>query len=211
MQISVLGNRHYLINHIEAKFPNLIIRHIQNASEILEEDDLTFCLGYYKLIKPKYFNKPRLGVYVMHASDLPKGRGWAPINWALIEGADMIYITSFKADAGCDTGPYHLKTCCKIQITDTIVTVYQQVESEIVKHLTSIIKSVINTDGVVLYPQIGEPTINPRRRPEHSELDLNKTLEEQWNLIRACHNEDYPAFFRLGDKKIYLRYEVVDE
>ena len=95
IQISVLGKRRYLVDQLEAIFPSqLKIRHIEKPSEISQDDDLTFCLSYYRLIKPPYFNWPKHGTFVAHASDLPKGRGWAPVNWALIHGEERVVVLS---------------------------------------------------------------------------------------------------------------------
>ena len=49
-------------------------------------------------------------------------------------------------------------------------------------------------------PQEGEESFYPRRTPKDSELDVNKTILEQFNLLRAVDNERYPAFFQVGGK-----------
>ena len=237
MQVAALGNRSHILtnNHVLNCFSKLDLTlkdirylspcphmplstpsHMLHKSykphkELSEEDDIAFCLGYYKLIPPKYFNKPKHGTFVLHATDLPKGRGWAPINWALIRGDDRIHITSFKIDEGCDTGLYHKKSSCPIEPMDTFESAYKKVEEEFAKHVASIITELSETGSITLHEQVGEPTSNPRRRPEDSELDPHKTIAEQWNLLRATDNNEYPAFFKLNGKKVILTYEVEDE
>ncbi len=57
------------------------------------------------------------------------------------------------------------------------------VDEEIKDHIVSIITELHKTGTITLHKQVGEPTWNPRRRPEDSELDPNKTLAEQWNIL----------------------------
>lgn len=212
MKIAVLGKKSYLVSILELGLSGTdVVYVLENPKDLTEEYDVAFFLSYYKLVKSKHFNKPKHGSFVIHATDLPKGRGWAPVNWALINNEEQITVTSFKVDEGCDTGPYHLKTQVPIDITDTIDTAYEKVEDNMRIHLKSIIDDIRLENKVSLTEQSGEPTWNPRRRPEDSELDIDKPLSELWPLIRACHNEDYPAFFKLNGKKVYLKHEVVDE
>ena len=216
-QISVIGHAKHITNNLinnyqikllEDKYGEIEIRWIDKPSQISSDDLMCICLRYYKLIKPKYFNRPKHGTFVIHASDLPKGRGWAPVNWAIINGESEIISTSFKIDEGCDTGPYHLKTRIPLLPTDTIVTAYEKVEKDFLTHLISLITEALTQNKITLYPQEGQPTIYPRRTADDSELDINKTIAEQWNLLRACHNQDYPAFFKIHNKKIIITYEI---
>ncbi len=55
------------------------------------------------------------------------------------------------------------------------------------------------------HAQEGERIYYPRRTPHDSELDINKTIAEQWNLIRACDNEAYPSFFIINGNKYTLK------
>jgi methionyl-tRNA formyltransferase len=53
--------------------------------------------------------------------------------------------------------------------------------------------------------QSGEETFYPRRRQKENELDINKTIAEQFNLLRVVDNERYPAHFFINDKKYILK------
>jgi methionyl-tRNA formyltransferase len=56
-------------------------------------------------------------------------------------------------------------------------------------------------------PQNGEPSYYPRRGPEDSELDPDKTLAEQFEVLRVVDNEVYPAFFEMRGQRYQLRIE----
>ena len=53
--------------------------------------------------------------------------------------------------------------------------------------------------------QEGEETFYNRRNSKDAELDINKTIKEQFNLLRISDNERYPAFFKIEGKKYSLK------
>ena len=57
--------------------------------------------------------------------------------------------------------------------------------------------------------QRGEETFYKKRTPKDSELDINKTIKEQFNLLRIVDNEKYPAFFKFKNKIYTLKIESV--
>ena len=59
--------------------------------------------------------------------------------------------------------------------------------------------------------QTGLTTFYSRRGPEDSKLDINKTISEQFNLMRVCNNEKYPAFFIKDGVKYLLKIEKSNE
>ena len=61
---------------------------------------------------------------------------------------------------------------------------------------------------IVLREQSGKPSYHKKRTKENSELNPDIPLKDLWDEIRICDNENYPAFFVIGDTKIILRYEV---
>ncbi|WP_252365672.1 hypothetical protein [Campylobacter jejuni] len=52
---------------------------------------------------------------------------------------------------------------------------------------------------------MGKESFYPKRSPKDSELDINKSLNEQFNLLRIASNEDFPAFFYKDGKKFILK------
>ena len=211
MLVGALGNRSYLVGKAVEGIPGVTVEYLKKQKEFSERFDVILCVGYYRIIRKKNFDKPKHGTFVLHGSDLPLGRGWAPINWALANQDSHLYVTSFQVDEGCDTGLYFMKTKRPLEDIDTLGSAFVKVEEMCVEHLRGIVVALASGEKMALHEQVGEPTWNERRRPEDSELDLKKPLKELWPLIRACNNDDYPAFFKLDGKRVNLRYEVVDE
>lgn len=71
--------------------------------------DAIVIVGYGKIIPQNIIDLPRYGCINLHASLLPKYRGAAPINWAIVRGESVTGVTTMRIDAGLDTGDILLK------------------------------------------------------------------------------------------------------
>jgi methionyl-tRNA formyltransferase len=71
--------------------------------------DAVVIIAYGQIISPRLIEIPRLGWINLHASLLPKFRGAAPINWAILNGEERTGLTTMQIDAGLDTGPMLLQ------------------------------------------------------------------------------------------------------
>ena len=71
-------------------------------------------------------------------------------------------------------------------------------------------KCIDDYDSIKGIPQDGEDTFYLRRRKKHNELDPNKTISEQFNLLRIVDNERYPDFFNLHGKEYILKISKND-
>lgn len=143
---------------------------------------------------------------VVHGSDLPKGRGWAPMAWQLLEGKNRIPVTLFEAAAAVDAGPIYLQEWITLNGTE-LNHEWRRLQSEAINRLC--------VQWVGEYPavlnkarrQSGEPSFYPRRKPEHSQLDVTKTIADQFDLLRVVDNERYPAYFDMRGKRYRIRIE----
>src|SRR5581483_2055125 len=83
------------------------------------EPDLIAVAAFGRILPPVILEMPPLGCINVHASLLPKYRGAAPIQWALIQGERETGITTMLMDAGMDTGPILLQERVLIEPEDT--------------------------------------------------------------------------------------------
>jgi methionyl-tRNA formyltransferase len=67
--------------------------------------EIALVMAYGRILPPAVLGAPRLGCVNLHASILPRYRGAAPINWAIVSGETETGISLMQMDAGCDTGP----------------------------------------------------------------------------------------------------------
>lgn len=144
-------------------------------------------------------------VLVLHASDLPKGRGWSPHIWEIAQGAESIVLTLLEAQDPVDSGAIWQKLHIPIPkdaLFDEINELLFQAEEKMLDF------AVENFDNIQPVQQLEEgASYYPRRTPEHSRVDPAKSIEQQFDLLRVCDPNRFPAFFELRG----VRYKIVLE
>jgi methionyl-tRNA formyltransferase len=83
------------------------------------EADAGIVVAYGRILPPAYLNAPRRGCINVHFSLLPKLRGAAPVNWAIVRGARVTGVTTMQMDEGLDTGAILLQREAEIGETET--------------------------------------------------------------------------------------------
>ena len=140
---------------------------------------------------------------VVHESDLPRGQGWSPMTWQILEGASCIPISLFEAVADLDAGPIHLQTSINLNGTE-LVNEWRQLQAEATINLCLQWVDRYRELIEAAHPQTGEPSHYRRRRPADSQLDPERTLAEQFELLRVVDNDRYPAFFEWRGRRYGL-------
>lgn len=87
-----------------------------------ESIDLAVVLAYGRLLPADVLEAPRLGCVNLHASLLPRHRGAAPLNWAILSGDEQTGVTLMRMDVGLDTGPMMATRVIPIQPRETAGT-----------------------------------------------------------------------------------------
>ncbi|MDR0606705.1 MAG: hypothetical protein LBG80_20740 [Bacteroidales bacterium] len=180
------------------------VQWIHEATELCN-GDICFIISFDKILKKEYLNKHQHNI-VVHESNLPKGKGMSPLTWQILEGENRIPITLCEADEQVDAG--------KIYIQDYLIFRGDELIDEL-RHKQAIKTCDMCLDFIRSYPkiidvgreQIGESTFYRRRYPTDSKLDIDKTIREQFNLLRIVDNEKYPAFFEIADHRYVLKIE----
>ena len=133
---------------------------------------------------------------------MPTGKGWSPVSWQILEGKNKIPVTLFEADAEIDAGPIYAKKYIELSGTELIEEIRNK-QGKITQDL--ILEFIDNFPSNRSEEQKGKESFYRRRGPADSELDPERSLEEQFNLLRICDNERYPAFFYINSKKYFLK------
>ena len=179
-----------------------------NASEA-EPADFCFCLSCSQIL-PDSVRSQFKNTLVVHESDLPIGRGWAPMTWQILAGSKRIPVTVLEAAAAVDAGPIYLQDWIDLDGTE-LNPEWRKLQAAATLRLC--------TEWMRNYPavlggardQVGVPSFYTRRLPEHSQLDISKTLIEQFDLLRVVDNKNYPAFFEVDGKRFTLQINASDE
>lgn len=201
----------WLIPRIE-KFAKTIaekghnIQVVFSVKEILI-GDLAFFLSLQEIVSRDLLQRNKNNL-VVHQSALPKGKGMSPLAWQIIEGKNEIPITLFEAVEALDAGQIYFQKNIHFDGTELLEELREKQADAIFRLCTKFIDSYpeIVKDA---REQIGEESFYSKRTPLDSELDINKSISEQFNLLRTVDNERYPAFFTYRNCKYYLLIEKV--
>jgi methionyl-tRNA formyltransferase len=193
---------------LESKLSTLgyFVLFIRESNEI-GEGWINFMLGCTKIIGLDLLKRNQHNL-VVHESDLPQGRGFAPMSWQIIEGKNVIPICLIEASAEVDSGLIWIKDKIKLKGTE-LCKDWRDLQGR--KTVDLCYRFVEDYENLKPYPQIGESSFYERRKSENSRLDIKKSIEEQFNLLRIVDNERYPAFFELAGKRYILKIEKADE
>ena len=181
-------NKKYKFNFIESinKFKNY---------------DLTFILGYTKIIKQQNLEKNKLNL-VVHESNLPKGKGFAPVQNQILSGKNKIPICIFQANVKVDSGKIFEKDFFNVKDT----SLYQEIREQQGIATKKIIKKFLNKYPKIKgYKQKGKSTFFKKRNKLSSEINIMRSIKSQFNLLRIVNNSEWPAFFKYKGKKFYIK------
>ncbi len=167
----------------------------------VEKGDILCLLSCEKIFKNLELNSCNL---VVHESDLPKGKGWSPLTWQILEGKNEIPITLFEATHKIDAGKIYAKEFISLKGHELLPEIKQKQGDLTIELILNYLKNYHTVKGL---EQVGEETFYARRTSKDSELDINKTISEQFNLLRVSDNKRYPAYFVLNGIKYLLKIE----
>ncbi|MBK7630465.1 MAG: methionyl-tRNA formyltransferase [Ignavibacteriales bacterium] len=170
-----------------------------------------FVVVAFRILPKEVFEVPKYGSFNLHGSYLPKYRGAAPIQWALINGDEETGLTTFRLAEKVDTGNIYLQEKVKINPDDNFETLHDRMSllgAELVFKTVNLIES----GNVELYQQddsLASPS--PKITKEICSIDWTKTAEEIHNLVRGLSPHPV-AFFNYNNKviKIY-KTEIVHD
>ncbi len=169
--------------------------------KISSKYEVVFILSYFNKIEMKYLGRHKHNL-VVHASGLPRGKGWAPLFWQILEGKNKIPIVLFEANETIDGGIIYLKDNM-IFNGDELYEEIRAKQAEKTKQLCGRFLEVY--PSLRKYVQKGKSTFYRRRTPQDSNLDINKSLKSQINLLRIVDNHNFPAFFEYKGHKYILK------
>lgn len=165
-----------------------------------------FCLSFSQLIPP-IIRQQFKHTLVVHESDLPAGKGWSPLTWQILDGENRIPITLFEATDDVDSGLIYGQRWIEFEGYE-LVDELREGQARATKEVCQWFVDHYPESLSEAREQQGQESFYSRRRPKDSELDPNKTIAEQFNLLRVVDNERYPAFFEINGRRFYLKISV---
>jgi len=176
-----------------------------NSDEIIEKiksykPDIFIVIAYGKKLPKTVLNIPIYGAYNVHFSLLPRWRGAAPVNWAVLSGDVETGITIMKMDEGLDTGDILLQEKVPINNNETAIDVFEKLIPLGVKLLLKSIE-MIEKGEVTLTKQNEEYATYARQFKKNDGLiDWKKSAKEIHNMVRGL--QPWPSAFTYLQNKL---------
>ncbi len=148
--------------------------------------DVIVVVAFGQILPKEILEIPKYGCINVHGSLLPKYRGAAPIQWAIINGEEYTGITTMYMDVGMDTGDMILKEEVRIEEDDNFGTLYEKLKNIGGKLIVETLEKI--ADGLAPRQKQSEDyTIAPMITKEIGKIDWSKSSTEIRNLIRGLN------------------------
>ncbi|MCI5196028.1 MAG: methionyl-tRNA formyltransferase [Candidatus Electrothrix sp. AW5] len=161
--------------------------------------DLIVVTAYGRILQSRLLHLPRFGTINVHGSLLPKYRGAAPIQWAIINGETETGVTVMQMDEGVDTGDILLPLKIPITAEDTSGTLFDKLADLGGQALFEAISRIKRGD---LPPTPQDDALScpaPMLNKEMGQLDWSKSAQELHCLIRGL--DPWPSAYGFIDKR----------
>ena len=167
--------------------------------------DIVFILGYTKKISSRYLKENKLNL-IIHESALPQDRGFSPIQWQVLRGKHEIVVSLIEAVEELDRGDIFEQTLMKLNGSELFPELRKK-QAQVTLQLME--KFLASFPKINSKKQSLGGTYNSKLSEADHELDVNKTINENFNILRIGDNEKWPSYFlRNGKKYIVKIYEV---
>jgi methionyl-tRNA formyltransferase len=149
------------------------------------QPDFIFSFYYRSMLPMSLLRKARLGAFNMHGSLLPKFRGRAPLNWAIVKGATETGVTLHEMTEKPDAGRIVDQEAVSIGPDETAVEVFHKMTAAAEKVLERTLPSFLQGRIALKPNDLSQGSYYGRRRPEDGRIDWTKSAKEIHDLVRA--------------------------
>ena len=213
MRITVFcsSNKHPVFSYLESwKNTNSYRNDISLVTNLddIHSGDILFLISVTQLVKKDVREKFKKTL-VIHGSDLPKGKGWSPIVWQVLNGAKKFTLTLFEAVDKVDAGPIWKKESFELEGHE----LYDEINEKCFKIELKLMDYALNffdTVNPIEQSNKDESYFN-KRNLDDSIIDPQKSILEQFNLLRVADENRYPAFFYHLDHKYKIILKKFDD
>ncbi|MGM0440433.1 MAG: UDP-2,4-diacetamido-2,4,6-trideoxy-beta-L-altropyranose hydrolase [Chlamydiota bacterium] len=176
---------------------------LTDSHKKIKASTICFYLSYPKIVPEGYLGLASHNI-VVHASDLPQGKGWSPWVWEIEYGNDNLVLSLFEVVPALDAGPIYFKKQLTLDGTELLPEIREKLGKQIIDMC---LQYAHHYDELIATEQIGESSYYSRRKPEHNQLELSKSLADQFNKLRVADNQCYPAYFNFLGHRYILTVE----
>ncbi len=192
-------NKEIILNNFKKK---IRLEFIYNSNKIKKDASFVSVISYYKKILPKDLKKNQ-NIFVIHESNLPKGRGMSPLFNQILNGKEKIVTTIFRCNRNLDDGPIIYKKTFSYPKN----LIYEEIKKFQMKNSIYLIKILLDffqNNRFSLIKQFGKPSYFKKIPDSINELDINRSIKSQINIIRTRDKKNFRAYFIYKKRKFYL-------
>jgi methionyl-tRNA formyltransferase len=160
----------------------------------------------FRMLPEIVWNMPPMGTINVHASLLPKYRGAAPINWAIINGEKETGVTTFKLTHEIDTGNVLLQRRVPINDNDTAGDIHDKLKIAGAELLTLTINGLVNGTITEKPQEMNDVTHAPKIFTETCRIDWNQPVKKIHDQVRGL--SPFPGAFTEWQGKVLKIYRT---
>jgi len=173
--------------------------------------DLLVVASFPFLMPEDILNLPKFGAINVHAGELPKYRGYHPINWAIIKDESCLGVTVHYIDEGMDSGNIIAQDTVNLTNRDDVNSMRRKLTDLgaklVVRAVNKIDKSKGNFRGIE--QRDNQVLFAPKRNEVDGKIKWTNRSRDIFNLIRALHNPCPNAFGFLNNEKVLFQKSYV--
>ena len=167
------------------------------------EPDMIIVAAFGQIIPKAILDMPRFGCVNVHASLLPKYRGAAPIQWAVLNGDQVTGVTTMRMDEGLDTGDMIMKQEVIVDEDETGGSLFDKLSEVGAKLCVKTMEAIENGTAVYTPQDDALATHTGKIQKEMGSIDWSKDAEVIERLVRGL-NPWPSAYTRIDDKNLKI-------
>lgn len=168
--------------------------------------DVFVVIAYGQLLSQGLLDIPRILPLNVHASLLPKYRGAAPINWALINGERTTGVTVIKMSEKMDAGPVILQEEIEVSDEDTAIILENKLSKKAAELLINSLKIIENKTYHLIPQDEMKVSFAPKLRKSDALINWEESAQDTYNLIRGCLG--WPGAFTYYNGRLLKVYKA---
>ncbi|MCG9752993.1 UDP-glucuronic acid dehydrogenase [Vibrio brasiliensis] len=184
------------------------IQLLQSVKSIAEEGDILFLVSCSELVNDEVRSKFHHSL-VLHASDLPNGRGWSPHIWEILQGSNTLTLSLLNAEDKVDSGDIWAQEKIHLSGTELYDEINDKLFAAEINLMDWACKNIMTASPKAQSSHGG--TYYRKRVPEDSKLDEQASIASQFDLLRVCDPKRFPAYVVIKDKKYKVILEKCDD
>ena len=165
------------------------------------QGQILIILNYTKILRKKKLSQFELPI-VIHGSKLPHYKGFAPVQNQILNNKNLIHFSMIRASTKVDSGDVIQRNYMRLNGTE----LYHEIRKKSSEMIIMMLKKFLLTyPKYKLNKQRGFGKFYKKRKPDDQELNFNKSIKENFNILRTANNDKWPAFFKYKKKKHIIK------